>query len=64
MLFAMPFAWLAVVEQHSIWHAWFVSRIYFTSFALVIAGILALPRRAEEVGRSPISRSASAESGT
>jgi hypothetical protein len=42
-LFSMPFAWLAVVQQHSIWHAWFVARIYFTSFALLFALIL-VPR--------------------
>ena len=41
VLFGMPVVWLAVVEQHSIWHAWYVSRIYFSSFAIVIAFILA-----------------------
>ena len=36
VLFAMPLVWLAVVEQHSIWHAWFVARIYFSSFAIML----------------------------
>jgi hypothetical protein len=40
VLFGMPVAWLAVMEQHSIWHSWFVARIYFTSFAIMIALIL------------------------
>jgi hypothetical protein len=39
-LFAMPIAWLLVVEEHSILHAWFVGQIYFTSFALLIAALL------------------------
>jgi len=41
MLFLMPLVWLAIVKQHSMWHAWFVARIYFSSFAMLIAFILA-----------------------
>jgi hypothetical protein len=41
VLLSMPIAWLAIVEQHSISHAWFVARIYFTSFAIILAAILA-----------------------
>ena len=44
VLFGMPMVWLAVVEQHSISHAWFVAGIYFTSFAIMLAWILA-PRK-------------------
>jgi hypothetical protein len=40
VLFGMPIVWLAVLQQHSIWHAWFVARIYFTSFAIMLAVIL------------------------
>jgi hypothetical protein len=43
VLFGMPVVWLAVIEQHSIWHSWFVAQIYFTSFAIMIALIL-VPR--------------------
>jgi hypothetical protein len=41
VLFGMPMLWLAVVEQHSVWHSWFVARIYFTSFAIMLSAILA-----------------------
>ena len=44
VLFTMPVAWLLALEEHSILHAWFVSQIYFTSFALLLAMILRTPR--------------------
>jgi hypothetical protein len=44
-LFAMPLVWLSVLQQHSIWHFWYVARIYFTSFAMMLAMILAPPMR-------------------
>ena len=46
-LFGMPVAWLALVQQHSIWHAWFVARIYFTSFAIML-GLILTPRLKSE----------------
>ena len=40
-LFGLPLLWLAVMQQHSIQLAWFVGRIYFSSFAIVLAFLLA-----------------------
>jgi len=40
LIWGMPIAWLAVVKQHSIQHSWFVARIYFSSFAIVLGFIL------------------------
>lgn len=44
MIFLLPIVWLCAVEQHSIWHASFVSRVYLTNFAMVIAWLLRLPK--------------------
>ncbi|MFN7922701.1 MAG: hypothetical protein U0Q16_21530 [Bryobacteraceae bacterium] len=41
LLLALPLLWLAIVQQHSIWHSWFVARIYFSTFALLATTILA-----------------------
>ncbi len=41
VIFAMPFVWLATVQQHSIVHSWFVAPVYFCDFALLFMVILA-----------------------
>jgi hypothetical protein len=53
VLFGMPLVWLAVMQQHSIWHSWFVARIYFTSFAIMIAWILEPRLRPGYEGQQP-----------
>jgi hypothetical protein len=48
LICGMPIAWLAVMQQHSILLSWFVARIYFGSFAIVLAFFLAPgPRETE-----------------
>jgi len=38
-IFLMPFAWLAILRNHSLVHDWMVSPILYPSFALLLGGL-------------------------
>jgi hypothetical protein len=44
LLFLLPFAWMAVLQNHSTVHSFFVAQIFYPSFALVLGLIYGIAR--------------------